>query len=229
MSLEKIQYSSPKIPELVMESIINAIENGHIKVGSDLPSERDLAERLGVGRGSLRECLAILEFLGALESNGNRKRVTRDADYIRKAKSFVHVSNQIETLDDFIEFRRVTEVAIVKFACQRATEEDLAAILEAVERLENNAYDSTADVDFHDALAAASHNMIMAATIHMINCMIGSIRDRFLLQPNYIEQSQKSHRALYEAIKERDEQAAEKEMNTHLDIVKHFSKKYPED
>ena len=229
MSIEKIQYSSPKVPELVMQAIINAIEKGHIKVGSDLPSERDLAEKLGVGRGSLRECLAILEFLGALESSGNRKRVTRDADYIRKAKSFVHVSNQIETLDDFIEFRRVTEVAIVRFACQRATEEDLAAMLDAVERMENDAHDSTADVDFHDALAAASHNMIMAATIHMVTCMISNIRTRFLLQPDYIEQSKVSHRALYEAIKARNAEAAAQEMNNHLDIVKHFSKKYPEE
>lgn len=68
MQLDKIQNTSPKIPELIMQSLIGAIEAGHIHVGEELPSERELAESLGVGRGSLRECLAILEFLGAIES-----------------------------------------------------------------------------------------------------------------------------------------------------------------
>lgn len=71
MQLDKIQNTSPKIPELIMQSLIGAIEAGHIHVGEELPSERELAESLGVGRGSLRECLAILEFLGAIESRGN--------------------------------------------------------------------------------------------------------------------------------------------------------------
>ena len=67
MQLEKIQYNQPKVPELVMQSLIAAIDKGDISVGGELPSERDLAETLGVGRGSLRECLAILELVGAVE------------------------------------------------------------------------------------------------------------------------------------------------------------------
>ena len=68
-----------------MQSLLKAIEEGHTQVGKELPSERDLAEDLGVGRGSLRECLAVLDFLGAIESKGNRKKVVRDAHYIRRA------------------------------------------------------------------------------------------------------------------------------------------------
>lgn len=229
MHFEKIQTSSPKIPELIMQSMINAIESGQIKVGDELPSERDLAERLGVGRGSLRECLAILEFLGAIESNGNRKKVSRDADYIRKAQSFVHVSNKVDSLDDFLEFRQYVEVAIAKLACQRANKDDLEAMRDAVERMEKDPNDSTADIDFHDALAAASHNMMMAVVIHLVTSMIDNIRDRFLLQPEYLEKSQISHRELYEAVKAGDEQRAEKEMYNHLEIVRKYSVKYPTD
>ena len=99
MQLQKIQYDAPKIPELVMQALIEAIESGHIRVGEDLPSERDLAETLGVGRGSLRECLAILEFLGAIQIRSNRKVVVRDADYIQKAISFVRISLQISSMN----------------------------------------------------------------------------------------------------------------------------------
>jgi GntR family transcriptional repressor for pyruvate dehydrogenase complex len=71
MQLDKIQYDSPKVPELIMEAIVNAIGEGKIKVGKELPPERDLAEQLGVGRGALRGGLAILELKGTAERRGN--------------------------------------------------------------------------------------------------------------------------------------------------------------
>ena len=227
MQLEKIQNVSPKIPELVMQALINAIESGQIRVGEDLPSERDLAERLGIGRGSLRECLAILEFLGAIEANGNRKKVARDAEFIRKAISFVRVSNQLDAREDFNEFRRVNEVAIAGLACQRATEEDLEAIGAAMKRLEEDPGEYMADVEFHAALAAASHNMMLAATMHLVNSMIADVRIRFFMLPDYIQKSQVSHRAIFEAVKARDEERAQREMNLHLNIVSEFAEKYP--
>ena len=74
------------------KAMVKAIEDGHIRVGEELPSERDLAGMLGVGRGSLRECLAILEFLGAIDGRGNRKVLLRDADYIQKARTWIECS-----------------------------------------------------------------------------------------------------------------------------------------
>ena len=53
MHIEKIQQNTaPRVPELIMQALVKAIEDGHIRVGEELPSERDLAEMLGVGRGS---------------------------------------------------------------------------------------------------------------------------------------------------------------------------------
>ena len=228
MQLEKIQTVSPKIPELVMQALIGAIEDGHIKVGEELPSERDLAETLGVGRGSLRECLAILEFLGALEVRGNRKVVVRDADYIRKAISFIRVSNKMDTQEDFNEFRRINEVAIVGLACERATGEDLAAIHLAIEHLEKEPENYMNDVEFHDALAVASHNAMLAATLHLVNSMIADIRQRFLGRPDYQRLTHESHCAIYEAVRVRDAALAQHEMEMHLRIVEDFSLKYPE-
>ena len=228
MQLQKIQYDAPKIPELVMQALIEAIESGHIRVGEELPSERDLAETLGVGRGSLRECLAILEFLGAIQIRSNRKVVVRDADYIQKAISFVRISNKMDPQADFTEFRRVNEVAIVELACARATEEDLTAIYKAIEHLEAEPDNYMWDVEFHDALAVASHNAMLAATMHLVNSMIADIRERFLGRPNYQQVTHQSHCAIYEAVKARDPVRARKEMESHLAIVEDFARKYPE-
>lgn len=223
MQLDRIAHDFPKVPELVMRALIAALNNGSIHLGSELPPERDLAENLGVGRGSLRECLAILEFLGAIENRGNRKIVTRDADYIQKAISFVRVSNQADTQMDLVEFRRINETAIVGLACQRATEEDLAAILEALQFLEKTPNDYMGDVYFHDKLAIASHNAMLAATIHLINSMIAETRIRFFEQPGYLRRTHESHAAIYKAVCDRDKARAQLEMEKHLAIIEEFA------
>lgn len=228
MHLQKIQQSNPKLPQLVSQTLIDAIETGQIQVGQELPSERDLAETLGVGRGSLRECLAILEFLGAIEKRGYRKIVIRNADYIRKVMSFIQVSVQADTQDEFNEFRKVNEMAIAAFACERATKEDLAAIEATILRMERDPDDYLADVDFHDALAVASHNNMLIGTIHLVNSMIADLHNRYIDLPNFAQTALASHKAIYEAIRAKDADAARLEMKKHLEIVSDFRSRFQE-
>lgn len=228
MHLQKIQQSNPKLPQLVSQTLIDAIEAGQIQVGQELPSERDLAETLGVGRGSLRECLAILEFLGAIEKRGYRKIVIRNADYIRKVMSFIQVSVQADTQDEFNEFRKVIEMAIAAFACERSTEEDLVAIQATIHRMENDPDDYLADVDFHDALAIASHNTMLIGTIHLVNSMIADLHNLYIDLPNFAQTALASHKAIYEAVKAKDADAARQEMKKHLEIVSDFRSCYQE-
>ena len=211
-----------------MQSLISAIQSGDIQVGTELPSERDLAESLGVGRGSLRECLAILEFVGAIESSGNRKMLLRDADYIQKVRSWIASASDLSSGQTFNEFRRVIEVGIVELACQRATEKDMQAIELAIEHLETTPANYMNDVEFHDALAVASHNAMLASTIHLVNNLIADVRIRFWDLPDYQERTMRSHRAIYEAVKARDAVRAQLEMILHLNIVKEFSENYPD-
>ena len=227
MAIERIQNINPKVPELIMQELIKEIESGGISVGSELPSERDLAEALGVGRGSLRECLAILEFMGALESRGNRKVLLRDADYILKITSWIESANEMSTQKTFNEFRRVIETGIVELACERATEEDLIAIEKTLISMEKNPSDYMNDVAFHDAVAVASHNAMLASTIHLVNNLIADVRIRFWDLPFYQDRTLKSHRDIFEAIKARDVRRAQLEMILHLEIVREFSEKYP--
>lgn len=228
MRLERIQNESPKIPELVMQALIKAMEEGHIQVGKELPSERDLAEDLGVGRGSLRECLAVLDFLGAIESKGNRKKVVRDAHYIQRAIAFIKLCSRIDSQKTLVEFRLVNETHIAELACARATEEDLSAIHDAVKALEERPWDASADVAFHEALAAASHNEVLSATLNLFISMITDFRNRFYSLPDYVVQAQESHQAIYEAIRDKDVSRARYEMERHLKIAQGFVEQYPD-
>jgi len=228
MAFEKIQNMNPKIPELIMQSLIKEIEAGEITVGAELPSERDLAEALGVGRGSLRECLAILEFMGAIESHGYRKVLMRDADYILKVTSWIETANDnMSSQQSFNEFRRVIETGTVELACSRATEQDLINMEKTIRRMEIYPDDYMNDVAFHDAIAVASHNSMLASTLHLINSYIADVRIRFWDLPTYQEKTLTSHRNIFEAIKARDPRRAQLEMILHLEIVREFSEKYP--
>lgn len=222
MKFEKIQNDAPSVPLLVMDSLLDAIESGKIKINADLPPERELAEALGVGRGSLRESLAILNFMGIIETKGNRKVVVKSTEYFRKALSFINMSNRHDSFEDFMEFRRCNELAIAKFACERATEEDLQKIKSSVDRLEKDPEDFQADVEFHINLAEASHNMIFATILDFVNYMILDLRMKFFKRQDYHQKTVQAHQRIYEAVKNRDSKTAAEEMDKHLSIIENF-------
>ena len=120
------------------------------------------------------------------------------------------------------------EVGIAELACQRATEDDLAAMEKAMLALENEPDKYMHDVEFHDALAVASHNAMLASTIHLVNNLIADVRIRFWDLPNYQEKTNLSHASIFEAVKTRDAKKARHEMIEHLKIVDEFAQKYPE-
>ena len=222
MQFEKIQNNGPKVPELVMDSLLKAMEAGTIRVGEELPPERDLAEALGISRNSLRECLAIMSFMGIVENRGNRKILVKNADRFRKARSLIGLSYSQDTFEDFMEFRRTNEREIARLACIRATEEDLERLRNSVERLEADATDFEADVDFHVNLAYASHNTIFAAMLNYVNSLILELRMRFFEREEYHGKTAEAHRRIYGAVEARDEELAVYEMGRHLKISDNY-------
>ena len=225
MQFEKIQNNGPKVPELVMDSLLKAMEAGTIQVGEELPPERDLAEALGISRNSLRECLAIMSFMGIVENRGNRKILVKNADRFRKARSLIELSYSQDTFEDFMEFRRVNEREIARLACRRATEEDLEWLRDSVERLESDATDFEADVDFHVNLAYASHNTIFGVMLNYVNSLILELRMRFFEREEYHGMTAEAHRRIYEAVKARDEELAVYEMGRHLKIIENYEER----
>jgi GntR family transcriptional repressor for pyruvate dehydrogenase complex len=219
---DKIRFSAPTVPELVLDSLLSAIEKGSIQIGRELPPERELAEALGISRNSLRECLSILNFMGIVENRGNRKILVKNADYFRKARSLLELSYSADTFEDFMEFRRTNEREIARLACLRATEEDLERLRSSVERLENDASDYLADVEFHVDLAYASHNTIFAAMLDYVNSLILELRMRFFEREDYHGKTAEAHRRIYEAVKARDEELAMYEMGRHLKLIENY-------
>lgn len=183
-----------------------------------------MAKMLGVSRGSLREGLAILEFLGVIVSRGRKKILARDANKIKKISNLLKLSINKDIIYDFIEFRRVMDTFIAELACKRANERDLRELEKTVNKLKKNPDDKKADFQFHINLSRASHNTFFAAMEELLIYMFGTIRNKASMVPGRKDQIVKEHEDIYNAIKERDSLLARRRVETHLKNIEEILK-----
>ena len=151
-----------------------AILQGDHPAGSDLPPERELAEHLGISRLTLRAALARLESEGLVRpvhGSGNRVLDFRETGGVELLGHLVTVAQAggalpVRLFADVLELRRFVAVEVVGLAAERGTDEDLAALRQAVRDLAAHLGDPKAfmqaDLAFSRRLVAASHNFALA-------------------------------------------------------------------
>jgi DNA-binding FadR family transcriptional regulator len=151
--------------------------------GSHLPSERELMNRLGVGRPAVREAMQALEAMGlARISHGERARVTVlepqgvFSQIDTAARHLLATSPQ--TLDQLKEARLLFETGMVRIAANKATEEGIRKLEQKQAELRDSSGDMekcmAADVAFHNAIAEMSGNSIYIA---VSKAMLGWLKD----------------------------------------------------
>lgn len=205
----------------VFRKIRQWIREGRLKEGDLLPSERELAKVFETSRVPVREALKVLEFMGIAE------RVAGKGVYLRR----ISVGNLISNIDfllmssaqnlmDLFEARECLEIQAARLAAARRTEIDLSDIKEALEAMEQNltaaAVPLGVSMDFHAAVIAASHNMVLGELSLYLADWLRLARDQFLELSKVHERGMSDHRAIYEAIRESDGERAAQAMQTHL-------------
>ena len=184
----------------------------NMRVGEKLPSERLLAEEIGVSRNMLRETLRVLSDKGMIEilpgkgAYVSNKQEERLVDYL---ESCLFADENRDALLDVVEVRRVIEIEICLKVVERATEEDISELERIYELMEKNRRNvrvyNEYDAAFHLQLAAASHNSIYPPLLTSLFNI--SNRRMFLiteLYPTRVDSSQREHLAMIEAIKNQD-------------------------
>lgn len=196
------------------------IASGRLRPGDRLPAERDLSVQLRVSRNTLREALRALEHAGLVEM---RKGATGGA-YVRTGSSGAIVNGMRDlyhlgaiTPEQLTEARVWLADIVVRIACERATEDDLAA-LDANVKASANAVDfderASHNRTFHVLLARATRNPIMVITMEGIMevfaqfiAQIGPSDNSFILP---------SRRRFMKHLRARDAAAAAAEMTNAL-------------
>jgi len=213
------------VPELILDEIHRLITESILKPGDRLPSESELAERFGVGRSSLREAMRALQLLGIVEVIQGKGTFLRQAYILPLATDWVRLS-RMGLISQAMEARQIIEVVIAQLAAERATEEDIAAMRAAIRRAEEARGDSVssgeASVDFHLALAEATHNEILALMYKTVRDLYLEIARQTQTTPESVENRLQDHRRILECVEQQNPELASQLMAEHIEKGRQF-------
>ncbi len=226
--------------ERISTSIIRQIESlilrGILRPGERLPSERDLAERMGVSRPSLREAIAELEQRDLLVTRPGAGVYVAEVLGSAFSKPLIELfATHDEALFDYLSFRRDLEGLAAERAARLGSDTDLKLIdtiyakMEATTARKDPQREARLDAEFHLSIIEASHNVIM---LHMMRSMFDMLRSGVFYNRRVIFQQRNTrssllaqHRAINEALQARDHVAARRAVEEHLDFVESAMRK----
>lgn len=228
MPFQKI--TQERVADTVMHQIEQLILRGILRPGERLPSERDLSDKMGVSRPSLREAIADLEGRGLLATRKGSGVYVADVLGSAFSEPLIQLfANHDEALFDYISFRRDLEGMAAERAARLASDTDLKVVttifrkMEAAHKKRNPAEESALDAEFHMAIVEASHNVFM---LHMMRSMFEMLRAGVFYNRQVMfkvrttrEALLDQHRLIHDALVARAPEAARNAVETHLSYV----------
>ena len=208
------RVSVGRISEIIVEQIRLLMRQGQLRPGDRLPPERDLCERFGVSRVTVREALRMLESSGLVEirvgARGGAFVTAPSSDRVGEGLADL-LTLSVVSPADMSEVRMVLETGIVPLVCERATEEDLAGLEAVCQRSETAVgtgdYPDELSLEFHLRVAAATHNPAIAMMVKSFcEPLLMSRRQAPAVQPN--GSSPREHEQFTEALRRRDADSA---------------------
>jgi GntR family transcriptional regulator, transcriptional repressor for pyruvate dehydrogenase complex len=213
-----------RVSQVIVDQIKALIRDGRLQPGDRLPSERELCQRFGVSRVTVREALRVLEATGLLTirvgAHGGAFLTSPSTERLSEGLADL-ISVSTLTAANVTEARIIVELGILPLAVERATEEDIAALFEMVAEaesaLEAGAYDVEMSAAFHIRVAQCTHNPAIAMLVQSFHGpLLMSLAEAHQSAP-MSSRGIDEHRKLSQAIKDRDLAAAREIATTHLD------------
>jgi GntR family transcriptional regulator, transcriptional repressor for pyruvate dehydrogenase complex len=222
-----------RLYEQIVQQIEESIQNGALKVGDQLPAERELAGQFGVSRTAVREAVQSLREKGLVEAFPGRGTFITDGTSkgIRQFMDRMVRNGQPEGLAFLAEVREILEPEVVALAAMRAEEQHLAEMREAVSIMDGAGRDREAfieaDLDFHLALAEAASNPLILSLIDSIVGLLREQRKGISCVEGGPERGQYHHKRILAAVEHRDSSGGREAMRAHLEQVREDSRKSP--
>ena len=224
----------PVSPEKLSSAVVRQVEElilrGILQPGKRLPAERELAERLGVSRPSLRDAIAQLQASGLLTAKPGAGVFV--ADVLGSAFSPALIAlfaRHDEATMDYLSFRRDMEGLAAERAARLGSDTDLAVVSAVFKKMEDAHHSRSAeeeaalDAQFHMAIIEASHNVVM---LHMMRSMYELLRGGVFYnrQVMFKQQTKRTvlldqHRIIHDALMARDAVGARAAVEAHLNYV----------
>jgi GntR family transcriptional repressor for pyruvate dehydrogenase complex len=214
----------PKASDILAAQLRQRILAGELGEGAALPSERQLVERTRLSRSTVREALRILEIQGLIATRPGRKggSVVRRQDHSRVSDTLqMFIRGRRLRMSALLEVRENVEPLGAALAAERRTDADLRELdgLNARMRagIDKEAIYLEANLEWHLAVARASHNELLAAFMHAIATVIHAGWDLPGLKADEIRKTAvRAHERVTAAIREQDRDAAHRRMLRHV-------------
>lgn len=215
----QIHHSEPASNE-VARALLDYILSGQVGPGEKLPSERQLSESFGVGRGVVREGLKSLGLLGLIEFRHGGGTYFRGAnsELLPRVIEWGLMLGERHTTD-LVEARQHLEKITTGLAAVRRTDDDLVAIEAALLQMRSAKTTEefvSADVAFHLAIADASGNTVLANMLKSISSLLRVWIHRVMEAETSFDPSFHEHEPVFEAIRNHDLDAASGSMEEHM-------------
>lgn len=227
---------SVKMAESVAHEIVRRICANNLTEGSQLPSEAEMLEEFGVGRGSLREALRILEVHGLISMKSGRHggpvvATVSTQDFGRMSALYFQVGGM--TLQELIEARISLEPLLAGKAARHAAEEpkmcrELLAAAKSTRLDDDAAYLSTS-TGFHTLVGRMAGNSILFLLTHSLGALFHERFTTMLFPPERRPQVASDHDAIAQAICHGEVQQAEAAMREHVErYTEYVAAQHPE-
>ena len=218
------RVSVGRISEIIVEQIRLLMRQGQLKPGDRLPPERDLCERFGVSRVTVREALRMLESAGLVEirvgARGGAFVTAPSSNRVGEGLADLLTLSVISAAD-VTEVRMILEVGIVPLVVERATQDDLDEMDRicalAEKALRDGDYTMDMSLEFHTAVAQATHNPALEMLVESFRGpILMSLKEAREAAPEMGGLGTKEHERFTEAVRGRDADAAARIMREHL-------------
>jgi GntR family transcriptional repressor for pyruvate dehydrogenase complex len=213
--------------EDIVGQILGLIENGRLKRGDQLPSERELTEIFKVSRTTVREAIRTLEsmkFLQCRQGTGTYVLLSNEEALIQPLAAALF--NEKDDIRDIFYIRKIIEPHIAELAAENATPEEIEEMEKilrkqeiCIKRMENIIETDSA---FHNLMAGATKNRVMERLIIALIDLLKQSREKYLMEDeNDIRaiRSLEGHRQILFAIKSGDSDEARNSMLLHLENI----------
>jgi GntR family transcriptional repressor for pyruvate dehydrogenase complex len=211
----------PRLYEQLVQRLREYVEEAGLQAGDRLPSERELAERLGVSRNTLKQATVALEVQGLVEIRHGGGTYLRSDNL--SAEPIATMLERKQRLPDILDAREALEVKLAELAATRRTDDDLAemdAAIEAMRRtIDSGGLGDEEDRRFHAAVTAAAHSPILAEFYRQLAPQISESRTESLRQPGRPARSLVQHQHIVEAIRARAAKRAVTAVRGHVRTV----------
>ena len=207
------------LAEQVADGIMNLIQETPYKAGDKLPTEKELCERTGAGRNTVREALKILASRNVLEiRQGAGTFVSEKQGIPDDPLGFSMVNDHVKLTKDLLLVRIMLEPQIAALAAQCAKEHEIKELEEILEEMEaamkkREDY-SELDTKFHTKIAQCTHNIVMENLLPVIGKGV-AVFAKEVAQTEY-DRTWISHRKIFCYIRDHKPFEAEMEMQYHL-------------